>query len=162
MNLSKKRKNPPRQDDFFMRSRRIFRLQKINLLLTSTLWSPWLSAASWTDPYYLTTLPSTFFPPFSQLQAAPTTLDHRYNCTICDINLLQSAGFGGKKKKKGPQCIFQPQQSWWAKNNQNDFHSLFMFWEGLDYYTVYRWRVAVCYSGRQVQVCAPTRSLECC
>lgn len=76
-----------------------FRLQKINLLLTSTLWSPWLSAASRADPYYLTTLPSTSFPPFSQLQAAPTTLDHRCYRTICDINLHLSAGFGGGKKR---------------------------------------------------------------
>lgn len=57
------------------------------------------------DPYHLPTLPNPSSPRLCQLRGAPTTVDHRCHCTICDINLSRSAGFGGRK---APGVSFNP------------------------------------------------------
>lgn len=75
------------------------------------------------DPHHPTTSANPSFPPFRQLRAAPTTVDHRCFSTTGDINLSRVQAWDGEWK---PQVYLLAQQSWWAKNNLNDFHSLFM------------------------------------
>lgn len=62
--------------------------------------------SSWPDPHPPTTSANPSFPPFRQLRAAPTTVDHRCYSTIGDINLSRSPSLGWGIK--APSVSFNP------------------------------------------------------
>lgn len=104
-------------EDFFLR------LQKINLLLTSPLFSQ-RSPDTDLSHIVLFHLTQTSFPP------EPTA---NYPCSHYKCYCMQFKSWSScfeEKREKSPQCIFQSCKAGGQRTARNDFHSLFMPREG--------------------------------